>query len=111
MDYMPEDYMNQPTPMNFPPMYPLRMPLPVALSWLEKYGQALPHPLPKWLHKKSGKVYVRYADHVPRGTIGPVAWVVVAKLNLTEFNTVFPGWIWFEVPTLLVVPFTDAPLF
>lgn len=100
--------------------YTLHLPVLDALSeattldWLLNYGQQLEPPLPNHLPPLPGKVYVRWAKPYPT-QIHPSAFIELGLPNhpvtphLSAHSTI--NWVWFSVPKLLVLPYTDAPLF
>ena len=91
--------------------YPLNIPNDEVWEWLRKHGRMLIPPVSDLLPDKPGMAYVRHSapyDH----QIALAAFVVLKPPILSEFTKGQSfSWMWFEVPKLLVLPFTDAPLF
>ena len=94
-------------------VYTLRLPVPHEqhLDWLEKHGQQLKFPLPDPLPPIPGKVYVRYSKTANYQTQMYMAVYVDLDPTILSHSTFTRNWVWFSVPKLLVLPYTNAPLF
>lgn len=102
------------------PIYTSARPLdvPNPEKWLAKHGVHLEKP-PSRLPQNRELVLVRYLKdesvykfigHTPNNKQCD-AWVSLEQKDIDVFSTLEEHWTWYEVPKLLVVPFTDAPLF